>query len=69
LRNLVEGARGEWTLTPGEDITIIRWADEFNPLRGRGFLLRRIVVPLWRTYMAERVDASARAAERIYEVG
>ena len=25
LRNLVEGARGEWTFTPDEDGTLIRW--------------------------------------------
>jgi len=69
LRNLVEGARGEWTFTPDGNGTLIRWTYEFKPLRGRGFLLRRIVAPLWRNYMAEGVDSSARAAERIYEEG
>jgi hypothetical protein len=69
LSNLVEGVRGEWTFTPDGDGTLIRWTYEFKPLRGRGFLLRRIVAPLWRRYMLEGIAACVRAAERIREEG
>jgi hypothetical protein len=63
LRRLVHGVRGEWTFTPDGDGTVIRWTYEFKPLRGRYFLVRRGLGPLWRRYMQEGVEAAARVAE------
>jgi hypothetical protein len=65
LRLLIKGVRGEWTFSPDGDGTLIRWTYEFKPLPGRMFLLRRIVAPLWRRYMQQGVERSARGAERI----
>jgi hypothetical protein len=65
MKRLVTGVRGEWTFTPDGDGTVIRWTYEFKPLPGRVFLLRRIVGPLWRSYMVDGVIGSARAAERV----
>jgi polyketide cyclase/dehydrase/lipid transport protein len=66
MKNLVVGVRGEWTFTPDGDGTLIRWTYEFKPLPRRMFLLRRLVAPLWKNYMQDGVDGSARAAERIF---
>jgi len=63
LRWLVDGVRGEWTFTPDGDGTVIRWTYEFKPLRGRYFLVRKGLAPLWRRYMQESVEAAARVAE------
>lgn len=63
LRRLVHGVRGEWTFTPDGNGTVIRWTYEFKPLRGRDFLIRRVLAPLWRRYMQEGVEAAARVAE------
>ena len=65
LRRLIEGVRGEWTFTPDGDGTVIRWTYEFKPRPRRTFLLRRIVAPLWKHYMQQGVEGSARGAERI----
>jgi hypothetical protein len=64
-RLLVAGVRGEMTFTPDGNGTLIRWTYEFKPLPRRAFLLRRIVVPLWRQYMQAGIERTAHAAERI----
>ncbi|MFI6695623.1 SRPBCC family protein [Streptomyces sp. NPDC050433] len=69
MRHLVSGVRGEWTFTPDGEGTLIRWTYEFKPLPGRGLLLRRAVGPLWRRYMLDGVNKSAREAERQREQG
>jgi Polyketide cyclase / dehydrase and lipid transport len=63
LGRLVEGVRGEWTFTPDGEGTVIRWTYEFKPLRGRFFLIRLVLAPLWRRYMLAGVEAAARACE------
>jgi hypothetical protein len=63
LGRLVEGVRGEWTFTPDGEGTVIRWTYEFKPLRGRYFLIRLLLAPLWRRYMLAGVEAAARACE------
>ena len=63
LRRLIHGVRGEWTFTPEGDGTVIRWTYEFKPLRGRYFLVRRGLAPLWLRYMQAGVKAAARVAE------
>jgi Polyketide cyclase / dehydrase and lipid transport len=64
LGKLVEGVRGEWTFTPDGEGTIIRWTSyEFKPRRGRYFLVRHGLAPLWRHYMQAGVEAAARACE------
>jgi Polyketide cyclase / dehydrase and lipid transport len=65
LGRLVEGVRGEWTYSPDGDGTLIRWAYEFKPLHGRTTLVRRVLSPLWRRYMANSLDKTIEAAERI----
>jgi Polyketide cyclase / dehydrase and lipid transport len=65
LRLLIEGVRGEWTFTPDGDGTLIRWTYEFRPRPGRMFLIRRVVAPLWKQYMQQGVEGSARGAEAI----
>ncbi|WP_434451950.1 SRPBCC family protein [Lentzea sp. E54] len=64
MRFLVDGVRGEWTFAPDATGTLVRWTYEFRPLRGRRFLLRRIVAPLWRRYMQRGADVACRVAER-----
>ena len=63
LRRLVYGVRGEWTYTPDGSGTVIRWTYEFKPLRRRYWLVRHMLVPLWRHYMQAGVEAAARVAE------
>lgn len=63
MRFLVSGIRGEWTFTPDGSGTLIRWCYEFKPLRGRSWLLRGMIVPLWRRYMRKGLDESRRIAE------
>jgi hypothetical protein len=69
LGKLTEGVRGEWTFTPDGDGTVIRWTYEFKPLRGRQWLMKWVVVPLWRNYMQAGVINSARAAESLATTG
>lgn len=64
LKRVVAGVRGEWTFTPDGAGTLIRWTYEFKPLPGRRFLLKNIVAPLWRRYMIEGIEGSAKTAER-----
>ena len=63
LGRLVEGVRGEWTFTPDGQGTVIRWTYEFKPRRGRYFLIRRRLAPLWRHYMQVGIEAAAKACE------
>ncbi|TVT61832.1 SRPBCC family protein [Amycolatopsis rhizosphaerae] len=69
LGRLVSGVRGEWTFTPDAEGTLIRWTYEFKPLPYRGWIIRRIVVPLWRRYMHHGVEDARRAAEEIAAAG
>ena len=64
LKGLVSGVREEWTFTPDGAGTLIRWTYEFKPLPGRRILLKTIVAPLWRRYMIEAIEGSAKTAER-----
>lgn len=65
LKRVVTGVRGEWTFTPDGAGTLIRWTYEFKPLPGRRFLLKNILAPLWRRYMIEGIEGSAKTAERM----
>ncbi|KQM83926.1 SRPBCC family protein [Agromyces sp. Leaf222] len=65
MRHLVRGIRGEWTFTPDGLGTVIRWTYEFSPLPGRRFVIRRIVAPLWRRYMATSLRATVRESNRL----
>lgn len=62
-RHLVRGARGEWTFTPDGEGTLIRWAYEFAPRRGRRALLRCGAAALWRRSMAAGLGAAVAAVE------
>jgi Polyketide cyclase / dehydrase and lipid transport len=63
LGTLIEGVRGEWTFTPDGEGSVIRWTYEFKPRRGRYFLVRRLLAPLWRNYMQAGIETAARACE------
>jgi len=65
MRHLVRGIRGEWTFTPDGSGTVIRWTYEFSPLPGRTFVIRRLVAPLWRRYMAAGLRATVRASTQM----
>ncbi|WGL52464.1 SRPBCC family protein [Nocardioides sp. BP30] len=65
MKRLVMGVRGEWTFTPDGHGTLIRWTYEFKPLPRRRWLLRSIVIPLWRRYMQHGVDGASRAAAEL----
>jgi hypothetical protein len=49
--------------TPDGNDVVIRWTYEFKPLRGRYWLVRHMLAPLWRHYMQAGVEAAARVAE------
>jgi hypothetical protein len=55
---MVDRIRGEWTMTPDGNGTLVRWTYSFYPLPGRRFLIRTVLAPLWRRY-AEQVLAAA----------
>lgn len=55
---MVDRIRGEWTMTPDGNGTLVRWTYSFYPLPGRRFLVRAVLAPLWRRY-AEQVLAVA----------
>jgi hypothetical protein len=63
LERLVEGVRGEWTFTPDGERTVIHWTYEFKPRRGRYFLVRLGLAPLWRHYMQAGIEAAAKVCE------
>lgn len=65
LGRLVEGVRGEWTYSPDGSGTLIRWSYEFKPWKGRRFIVKRLLVPLWTRYMAVGMRQTVIAAERI----
>ncbi|WP_033346189.1 SRPBCC family protein [Catenuloplanes japonicus] len=64
LRRLTHGVRGEWTFTPDGDGTVLRWTYEFQPRRGRRWILAGPFVPLWRILMRRTLANIADAAER-----
>lgn len=58
LGRLVDKIRGEWTMTPDGDGSIIRWTYSFYPRRGRRGVVRVFLVPLWRRYAAGTLRAT-----------
>jgi Polyketide cyclase / dehydrase and lipid transport len=64
LGRLVEGVRGEWTFAPDGDGTLIRWTYEFKPLSRRAAVVRGLLVPLWRRYMAKSLGVAIETAEK-----
>ena len=65
LGRVTEGVRGEWTFAPDGDGTLIRWTYEFKPLPGRTTVVRHLLVPLWRRYMAQSLQSAVEVAEAI----
>jgi hypothetical protein len=47
---LVVGVRGEWSVAPDGDGSLIRWTWEFAPRPGRRWLMTHVVAHLWRHY-------------------
>jgi Polyketide cyclase / dehydrase and lipid transport len=64
LGRLVHGVRGEWTFTPDQAGTLIRWSYEFKPLDRRRIFVRFALAPLWRRYMQRAVQAASRVAKQ-----
>jgi Polyketide cyclase / dehydrase and lipid transport len=55
---LVDKIRGEWTMTPDGDGTVVRWTYSFYPRRGRRGLVRLVLVPFWGRYAARMLRAT-----------
>ncbi len=56
LNFFAQGIRGEWTMTPDFEGSLVRWSYEFLPKPGRALLFRLLVVPIWRTYMKSALE-------------
>lgn len=63
LRHIVQSIRGEWTITPNGQHSVVRWTYGFHPVPGRAWLLQTTVVPLWRRYAHRALSLAVRAAE------
>lgn len=61
----VVGVRGEWSVAPDGDGSLLRWTWEFAPRRFRGPLLRLAIAPLWRLYAQRIMQTSVRDAMRM----
>ena len=61
---LVVGVRGEWSVAPDGDGSLIRWTWEFAPKPGRRWLMTHVVAHLWRHYAQSILVPAVRAAER-----
>ncbi len=64
LARLVSGVRGEWTFTPDDGGTLMRWTYEFKPRAGCYGLIRAGLAPLWRRYMSSGLAGAVAAVER-----
>lgn len=64
LGRLVAGVRGEWTFTPDGEGTLVRWTYEFQSRRARLPLVRFVLAPAWRHYMARGLAAAIAEVER-----
>jgi hypothetical protein len=65
MRLLVNYAAGAWEFTDaGEDTTHVRWTVTFHPRRGRRWLIRALLAPLWERYQRQALALAVREAEQ-----
>lgn len=63
MRLLVSKVRGEWTMTPDGPNCTVRWTYSFYPHARRRWLMRLVVVPLWRRYATATLTRAIHIAE------
>jgi hypothetical protein len=61
---LVVGVRGEWSVAPDGDGSLVRWTWEFAPLPGRRWLMTHVIAHLWRHYAQSILVPALRDASR-----
>jgi hypothetical protein len=62
---LAKSATGHWTFTEDEtDQTGIVWSYRFQPSRGRGWMVRLLIAPMWRRYARHSLDKAVGQVER-----
>jgi hypothetical protein len=64
LANLALGVRGEFSLLPDGEGSMIRWTYEFKPKRGRRWIIAGPFLPLWRRYMKKALDRMVAVVEK-----
>jgi hypothetical protein len=64
FRLLVVGVRGEWSVAPDGDGSLIRWTWEFAPRPGRRWLMTHVIAHLWRHYAQAILVPAVREASR-----
>jgi hypothetical protein len=64
LGKIAEGVRGEWTFTPDQQGTVIRWTYEFKPRPGCHPVIAFGLAPVWRRYMLDAIRATVSAVEQ-----
>jgi hypothetical protein len=62
---LVHGVRGEWSVSPDGDGSIVRWTWEFAPLPFRRTLMAVVVAPLWGVYSRRMISAVTATVSRV----
>lgn len=61
---LVHGVRGEWSVSPDGDGSIVRWTWEFAPRPLRRPLMAVVVAPLWAMYSRRMITAVTAAVSK-----
>ncbi|MGA1838026.1 SRPBCC family protein [Herbiconiux sp. 11R-BC] len=63
LAHLVSDAEAHWRYEPAGNGSRIRWSYGFRPLRGRRFVVRALIGPIWLMYMRRSLAECVRVAE------
>lgn len=61
---LVDGVRGEWSVSPDGSGSIARWTWEFAPRPFRRTLMALVVAPLWTIYARRMITAVTAAVSK-----
>ena len=61
---IVKGVRGEWSVAPDGDGSLLRWTWEFAPLPFRRGLMAHVIGPMWRVYSQRILVAAVADASR-----
>lgn len=62
---LVHGVRGEWSVSPDGDGSIVRWTWEFAPRPLRRTLMAVVVAPLWAMYSRRMITTVTAAVSKV----
>jgi len=63
LARLVSDAEADWFYEPAESGSRIRWRYGFRPLPGRRFIVKRLIGPIWSSYMRRSMVRCVAVAE------